>query len=260
MGRCRGWKGAYLEAREAEDDVVAPVLLADQRGDAVPGCARCIGAEEVVVLHGHPQTPLVAQRRARGHQRVDVRLARFLQALLASLLDPEFPQEGFVPLLPVLEGCGRPGRSERSAHQYRLVEECALGRGGGEQVRADGHAPCALAEDGYPAAIASEALHEPLDPSQRIPLVLQRQIRVSRLRRVQVAQRAEAVLDARADDGRAIRHGLGHHERGAVLLVDAPEDETAAVDVHQNGEFFCAGRFEGVEGHVELEDQALEFV
>lgn len=39
-----------------------------------------------------------------------------------------------------------------------------------------------------------------------------------------------------------------------MLLVDAAEDETAAVDVHQNGEFLCAGRFEDVKGHIELED------
>lgn len=121
-------------------------------------------------------------------------------------------------------------------------------------MRADRHGAPALAKDGHLTVVATKALHEPLDPFQCVPLVLQRQIRVPQLRRVEVAQRAQAVLDARADDRFTIRHGLGHHERGAVLLVNAAEDEAAAVDVYQDGEFVCAGRFEDVNGHVELQD------
>ena len=94
-------KGPYLEARAPEDNVVAPVLLPDQLGDPVPRHALRVRAEEVCVLYGEPETPLVAQCRTRSDHSVDVRLAGFLQPLLASLLDPEFTQESFVPLLPV---------------------------------------------------------------------------------------------------------------------------------------------------------------
>ena len=121
-------------------------------------------------------------------------------------------------------------------------------------MRADGHAPRALAENSHFPSIASKVLDEPLDPFQRILLVLQGQICVSRLRRVEVPQRAKTVLNARADDRLAIGHGLRDHERGAVLFVDAAEDEAAAVDIHQDGEFLCAGRFEDMKWYVELQD------
>lgn len=76
-----GLKGAYLETRTPQHDVVAPVLLSDYLGDSVPSHALRVWAEELFILHREPQTPLVAQRRARGDQSVDVRLAGFLQPL-----------------------------------------------------------------------------------------------------------------------------------------------------------------------------------
>lgn len=79
---------------------------------------------------------------------------------------------------------------------------------------------------------------------------------------MQIPQCAETILHANTDDGLCVGDGLLHHERSVVLLVDAAQDEAAAVDVDKNGEFgHGRGRgLEGVEGHIDLEDQTFEFV
>lgn len=121
-------------------------------------------------------------------------------------------------------------------------------------MRRNRHTSRGLTKRRHPLPVASKPTNKLLNPPQRIPLIIQRQIRIPGLRRVQVAQRAETVLDARADDGRVVQDGLLDHERGAVLLVDFAENEAAAVDVDENGEVGRVRGLERGEGDVELQD------
>ena len=119
-------------------------------------------------------------------------------------------------------------------------------------MRANTYTPCALSKHRDPRPISSKPPNKLLNPEQCIPLIVERKIHVPFLRRMQISQRAEPVLDTRAYNGLIVKDGLLDHERGAVLFVDFAEDEAAAVDVDQDWEFGGGKTLQDGQGDVEL--------
>ena len=119
-------------------------------------------------------------------------------------------------------------------------------------MRANTYTPCALSKHRDPRPISSKPPNKLLNPEQCIPLIVERKIRVPFLRRMQISQRAEPVLDTRAYNGLIVKDGLLDHERGAMLFVYFAEDEAAAVDVDQDRKFGGGRTLQDGQGDVEL--------